>query len=86
MSPHTPARGTQAAGEERDVDDCFSAMFPPTCRSALCASESKVSGRRRAGRKKSPAMRRSDGGGGSDGEFRKENKVTGMKHSHQKRN
>ena len=66
----------------RCVDDCFSAGFPPTCRSASCASESEVSNQRRTGRKKSPIARRSDGGGG----FRKENKVTGRKHGHRKRN
>ena len=43
----------------------------------------RVFGWRRAGRKKSPAARRFDGGG--DGGFRKKNKVTGRKHGHRKK-
>ena len=81
--PHASARGTQAAGEERRVDDYFPTGFPPTCRSVSCALEFEVVGRRRAGRKKSLAARRSNGGGEG---FRKENKVTGRKHGHRKRN
>ena len=77
-------RPSEKSGVWRRVDGCFPAGFPSTCRSALCASESKVSGRRRAGRKKSPAVRRSDGG--SSGErFLKENKVTGRKYGHRKK-
>ena len=62
--PHKPVRGTQALGEERRVDDCFPTGFPPTCRSASCASEFEVSCRRRAGRKKSPAAVAADEGSG----------------------
>ena len=82
---HAPTHGTQATGEEWCVDDCFSVGFPSTCRSALCALESDVSDRRRAGRKKSLAAKRSNSGGDKGG-FRKENKVTGRKHGHRKRN
>ena len=73
----------------RRVGSCFPARFPPTCRSASCASESEVSDWRRDGRKSRRqgdptvaavvAVRRSDGGG-----FRKENKVIGRKHDHRK--
>ena len=61
-------------GVWRHVESCFPTRFSPTCRSASCASESKVSSRRRVGWKKSPAARRSDGGGGdgSGGGFQKE--------------
>ena len=48
---HAPACGTQAAGEKWRVDDYFPTRFPSTCRSASCASESEVVGRRRVGRK-----------------------------------
>ena len=51
MRTHAPACGQQAAKEEQRVGSCFPTGFPPTCRSASCASESEVSGRRRAGRK-----------------------------------
>ena len=44
------------------VESCFPTGFPPTCRSTSCTSESEVSSRRRASRKKSPAARRSDDG------------------------
>ena len=71
-------------GTWQHVDGCFTVGFPPTCRLILCASESEVSNRRRAGWKKSPAVRRSDDGD-SDGGFQKENKVTGRKHDHQKK-
>ena len=78
-------RTSKKSGTWRCVDVCFPAGFPLMCRSASCASESEVSGRRRAGQKKSlAAARRSDGGGG--GGFRKENKVTERKHSHRKKN
>ena len=46
--PHAPARETQFAKEDRRVGDCLPTGFPPTGRSASCASESKVVGRRRA--------------------------------------
>ena len=64
------------------VGSCFPAGFPPTCRSASCASESEVSGRKshqRQGDLIAAAVRRSDGGG-----FQEENKVTGRKHDHRK--
>ena len=66
---HAPAHGMQAAGEEWCVaahGNLFPAGFPPTCRSASCASEFKVFGQRRASRKKSPAVRRSDSGSGEE--------------------
>ena len=53
--PHVSACGTQAAEEERCVDDYFPVGFPLTCRLASCASKSEVAGRRRASRKKSSA-------------------------------
>ena len=78
------SRPPEKSGVWRCVDGCFPAGFPPTCRLASCASESEVSSWRRAGWKKSPAVRRSDGGGRGEG-FRKENKVIGRKHGHQKK-
>ena len=48
------------------VESCFLARFPPKCRSASCTLEYEVSGRRRVGRKKSPAAKRSDGSGGEE--------------------
>ena len=64
----------------------FPTGLPLTCRSASCASESKVSGQlEKSWPEKSSteaaavAARRSDGGG-----FRQENKVTGMKPDHRK--
>ena len=48
------------SGAWRCVRDCFLAGLPPTCRSASGASESEVSGRRRAGWKVT------DGGGGEE--------------------
>ena len=86
MSRRVELRPPEKSGElrwPRRVDDCFPAGFPPTCRSASCASESKVADRRRDGRKKSPAARRSDDGGRG---FRKENKMIERKHGHRKRN
>ena len=71
------------------VESYFPVGFSPTCRSALCASESKVSGQRRVGWKihqrqgdltTTAAARRSDDRG-----FQNENKVTGRKHDHQKK-
>ena len=53
---HAPTRaGAWNSSRRRRwcVDDRFPAGFPPTCRSTSCASKSEVSGRRRAGRKKS---------------------------------
>ena len=89
---HAPTRGIQFVGEEWRVESCFPTGFPPTCRSASCSLEYEVSGRRRAGRKKSPATRRSDGkaarrsdGDGNGGGFRKENKLIGRKHDHWKK-
>ena len=85
--PHTRRRvelgQPEKSGAWWRVDDCFPEGFPPTCRSASCASESEVASQRRAGRKKSLAARRS---GGGDRGFQKENKVTGRKHGHRKRN
>ena len=83
-------RGVELSPSEKSgawwrVDDCFSAGFSSTCRSASCASESVVVGWRRASRKKSPAARRSNSGGGGKG-FQKENKVPERKHGHRKRN
>ena len=80
---HKPSK---KSGAWRRVHDCFPTGFPPMCRSASCALKSKVSGRRRAGRKKSPEARRFDGSGSGGGRgFWKENKVIGRKHSHQKK-
>ena len=71
------------------LGELFPVGFSPTCRSALCASESKVSGQRRSGWKShqwqgdlmtTAAARRSDGRG-----FQNENKVTERKHDHQKK-
>ena len=53
---------SKKSGAWRHVESYFPAGFPQTCRSASCASESEVSDRRRVGWKKSPAVRRSDGG------------------------
>ena len=53
----------------------FQGGFPPTCKSASCASKFEVSNRRRASQKKSSAARRSDGDDNSGGGFQKENKV-----------
>ena len=56
----------EKSGAWRHMESCFPTGFPPTCRSASCASESKVSGGRRAGQKRSPAARRSDSGGAKE--------------------
>ena len=79
-------RPLEKSGAWRRVESCFPVGFPLICRSASCASESKVSGRRRAGRKKSSVavVRRSDGSDSGEG-FQKENKVTGRKHGHRKK-
>ena len=78
MRPHALMRGMQAVGEKWHVESCFSMGFPSTCRSASCASEFEVFGRRRAGRKKSlttaATARRFDGSVNDEG-FRKENKI-----------
>ena len=42
---------SERSGAWQCVGSCFLTGFPLTCRSASCASESKVSNRRRAGRK-----------------------------------
>ena len=71
------------------MGDCLSAGFPLTCRSASCASESEVVGRRSACWK-SWLEKVGAGGGGEEeirrrsGGFRKEMKVTGRKHGHWK--
>ena len=96
---HTPTRAhthwrvegkpLEKNGAWQPVESCFPTGFPPMCRSASCISKSKVSDRRRAGRKSqwrqgdpttAVAVKRSDGGG-----FREENKVTERKHDHRKK-
>ena len=54
------------SGAWQRVESCLPTGFPPTFRSASCASESEVSDQRRASRKKSPPTRRFDGGDGED--------------------
>ena len=60
---HALTREPQAAEERRRVRGCFPMRLPPACRSASCASESEVSGRRRASRK---VIGGGDAGGGEE--------------------
>ena len=77
----------EKSGVWQRVGSYFPARFPLTCRSASCASEYEVSGRRRAGwknhrRQGDPTVataRRYDDGG-----FRKDNKGTERKHDHRR--
>ena len=62
---HAPTRGRKTAGERRRARCCLPARLPPACRSAPCASESVVSGRRRAARKVT------DGDGDGEKEIRR---------------
>ena len=52
---------SEKSGVWRHMDGCFPVGFPPTCKSALCASESEVASRRRVGRKKSLAAAVAEG-------------------------